>query len=77
MNLNEIVKLNEAWRKEPSSYQDLEDDNSRTKMYEIRKTRLTLKQIKKMRLLNDIRNAEHKEKLEFIRKMYEPPAQPA
>lgn len=68
--------LKEVWEKQPSSYQDIGDDNSKTKLHQLRKTRLTLKQIKKLRLMNDIRNAEHKEKLGFIRRMYEPPAQP-
>lgn len=70
------MKIFEVWEKQPSSYQDLGDDNSRTKLHQMRKTRLTLKQIKKLRLMNDIRNAEAKEKLEFVRRMYQPPAQP-
>lgn len=69
------MKLNEVWEKQPSSFQDLGDDNSRTKLQQLRKTRLTLKQIKKLRLMNDLRNAEHKEKLNFLRRMYQPPAQ--
>lgn len=68
--------LKEFWDKSPAAYQDLQDDNSRTKLHQLRKTRLTLKQIKKLRLMNDIRNAEHAEKLGFVRRMYAPPAQP-
>lgn len=69
------MRLNEVWEKQPSSYQDLGNDNSRTKIHQLRKTRLTFKQIKKLRLMNDIRNAEHKSKLQFVRQMYQPPAQ--
>lgn len=69
------MKLNEVWEKLPGSYQDISDDNSRTQLRQVRKTRLTLKQIKKLRLMNDIRNAERLEKLQFVRRMYQPPAQ--
>jgi len=67
------MNLKEMWEKSPSAYQDLGDDNSRTKMKQLRSTRLTLKQIKKLRLMNDLRSVEKQEELEFVRKMYAPP----
>lgn len=69
------MRLTEMWEKLPGSYQDISDDNSRTKLHQLRKTRLTLKQLTKLRLMNDIRNAERLEKLQFVRRMYQPPAQ--
>lgn len=70
------MNLNEMWDKSPESYQDLSQDNSRAKLKQLRSTRLTLQQIKQLRKLNDIRGYENKEKIDFIQKMYSPPAQP-
>lgn len=65
--------LNEIYRKEPNAYQDLSTDNSQIQLGDMRKTRLTLRQINKLRQLNDIRAFEYKEKLEKVRKQYAPP----
>jgi hypothetical protein len=62
--------LNELFDKAVPGYQDLEDDNSQITKDDLRKTRLTLKQINKLRQMNDIRNIEHDEKLSKIQTMY-------
>ena len=49
-------------------YQDLEDDQSTE--YSLRQTRLTLKQINKLRKMNDIREYEKEAKLKNIRAQY-------
>lgn len=72
--MNEVLK--EEWTKTPDAYQDLSQDNSQTRLKNLRKTRLTLKQINKLRQLNDIRAVEYKEKLELIKKQYGQPAAP-
>ena len=41
--------LNELYDRSPSEYQDLEQDNSQPQLDQLRKTRLTLRQIKKLR----------------------------
>lgn len=69
--------LNELYDRSPSAYQDLEQDNSQTTLKDLRKTRLTLRQIKKLRELSDVRNAEYKEKLKLVRMQYAPPPEPA
>ena len=70
--------LNEIYQKSPESYQDLTQDNSQTQYNDLRKTRLTLRQINKLRQMNDVRNYEYKEKLKDIRKQYAPmPEAPA
>lgn len=69
--------LIEFFKKEPGAYQDLEQDNSQVQLGDLRKTRLTLRQLNKLRRMNDIRNFEYKQKLEQIRQQYAPPAQPA
>jgi hypothetical protein len=70
--------LNELYRKSPGAYQDLSQDNSQTTLSGLRKTRLTLRQLNKLRQMNDVRSYEYKEKLKDIRKQYAPaPEAPA
>jgi hypothetical protein len=70
--------LNELYDRSPEAYQDLSQDNSQPTLGSLRKTRLTLRQLSKLRQMNDVRNYEYKEKLKHIRKQYAPaPAAPA
>lgn len=69
--------LQEFWNKEPEAYQDLKDDNSQVRLKDLRKTRLTLRQLNKLRKMNDVRAYEYKEKLKDVRQQYAPPPQPA
>jgi hypothetical protein len=62
--------LNELYERSPGAYQDLSADNSQTTLNSLRKTRLTLRQINKLRQMNSIREFEFKEKLKNIRKQY-------
>lgn len=68
--------LNELYERSPEAYQDLSQDNSQPELDNLRKTRLTLKQINKLRQMNDVRSYEYKEKLKQVRQQYAPPAQP-
>jgi hypothetical protein len=68
--------LNEFFKKEPEAYQDLSQDNSQPRLGDLRKSRLTLRQLNKLRRMNDVRSVEYKEKLEQIRKQYAPPPAP-
>ena len=68
--------LNEFFKKDPGAYQDLRQDNSQTKLGDLRKSRLTLRQLKKLRMMNDIRTVEYKDKLKLIKQQYQPPPQP-
>ena len=68
--------LNEVWKKEPDAYQDTAQDNSQPQLGDLRKTHLTLRQLNKLRKMNDVRAVEYKEKLKDIKKMYSPPPQP-
>ena len=56
--------------------QDLSQDNSQPQLSDLRKSRLTLRQLNKLRKMNDIRAVEYKDKLKKIRAQYQPPAQP-
>jgi len=69
--------LNEIYQKSPEAYQDLSQDNSQPTLKNLRKTRLTLRQISKLRQMNDVRSYEYKEKLKLVKKQYAPaPAAP-
>jgi hypothetical protein len=65
--------LNEFWKKEPEAYQDLSQDNSQLQLGDLRKTHLTLRQLNKLRKMNDVRTVEYKEKLKLVRQQYAPP----
>jgi hypothetical protein len=69
------MKLFELYSRSPSAYQDLSQDNSQTTKNDLRKTRLTLRQINKLRQMNDIRSVEYKEKLDLIKLQYAPAAE--
>ena len=70
--------LNEFYNKEPEAYQDLEQDNSQLEIGDLRKTHLTLRQLNKLRKMNDVRMVEYKEKLKLVRQQYAPaPEAPA
>lgn len=71
------MTLFEFFHKDPAGYQDVQDDNSQPQLGQLRKTKLTLRQINKLRRMNDVRTFEYKEKLKDVRKQYQPPAAPA
>lgn len=68
--------LNELYERNPEAYQDLAQDNSQPSLGSLRKTKLTLRQLNKLRQMNDIRAYEFKQKLRDIKAQYAPPAQP-
>ncbi len=67
MKVNDITTLLEFQEAIPGM-QDLDSDNSVN--YARRQTRLTLKQINKLRKMNDIREYEREAKLKNIRAQY-------
>jgi hypothetical protein len=68
--------LNELYDRSPAAYQDLGQDNTQPHLGDLRKTKLTLRQLNKLRKMNDVRAYEFKEKLKRVKTMYAPPAQP-
>lgn len=66
------MNLFEIWDQSPQAYQDLSQDNSQTTAKDLRKTRLTLRQLNKLRRMNDVRAVEYKEKLKQVKKQYAP-----
>jgi hypothetical protein len=70
------MNLFEFFEAPKEGYQNVEDDNSQPQLHDLRKTKLTLKQINKLRQLNDVRMFEYNETVEAVKKQYAPPAQP-
>ena len=65
--------LNEIYERSPEAYQDISQDNSQPQLDNLRKTRLTLRQLNKFRQMQDVRRFEYKEKLKQVKKQYAPP----
>jgi len=68
--------LFELYQRENAAYQDLAQDNSQPRLHDLRKTKLTLRQINKLRRLNDVRQYEFGERLKKVQDQYSPPPQP-
>jgi hypothetical protein len=71
------MKLFEMFEPAIPGYQDVESDNSKPKWKESRKTKLTLKQIRKLRKMNDVRNYEKVSYLKKIHQQYAPKTEAA
>lgn len=54
----------------PEEYQTIDDDNSRPQYGDLRKSKLTLRQLNKLRRLNDIKQVEFDENLKKVQAMY-------
>lgn len=70
------MNLFEFFEEPKKGYQDVEDDNTQPQLGDLRKTKLTLKQINKLRQMNDVRSYEYQEKVKQVKQQYAPPAQP-
>jgi len=67
------MKLFEFYNASEDGYQEQKDDNSVPELGELRKTKLTLKQISKLRQMYDLRNYEKKQDLKRIQAQFAPP----
>lgn len=66
--------LNELYDHAKAGYQSEKDDKSPLRVSDTRKTRLTLGDLNRLRMANDVRKVEHEYKLEQISKQYKPAA---
>ena len=64
------MKLTEMFDTPVSGYQDVDQDNSKPTWKASRKTKLTLKQIRKLRKMLDVRQYEKQLHLKKVRKQY-------
>lgn len=71
------MRLLEMFDQPVAGYQDVADDHSKPKWKESRKTKLTLRQIRKLRKMNDVRNYEANQNLKKIHAQYSTPVEAA
>jgi len=67
------MKLFEFYDAPADGYQEQKDDNSVPELGELRKTKLTLKQISKLGRMYDLRNYEKKQDLKRVQAQFAPP----
>lgn len=67
MNITDIFETNSEGRRTES------EDNTAVTQSDLRKTKLTLAQINKLRVMNDVRRLEHEEKVDSVKKQYSAP----
>lgn len=71
------MQLNEMFSSSKPGFETEEDDNSPMKLSDLRKTRLTLLQLNRLRMMNDVRALEQEKKIEQVQQQYQaPPAAP-
>lgn len=69
------MKLYEMYDSPIQGYQDVQADNSKPIWKQSRKTKLTLKQIRKLRKMMDVRNYEKQQHLKRVHEQYGPKAE--
>lgn len=70
------MRLHEMFDNDLPGYRSEKEDNTSRKLSDLRKTKLTLKQINRLRNMNDVRRLEHEQKIENIQTQFAPPAEP-
>ena len=70
------MNLLEFFEDEFPGYRTEKDDNTSLNMSDLRKTKLTLAQINRLRIMNDVRKLEHEQKLEKVQAQYKPAPEP-
>jgi len=69
------MNLLEIFEPTPAGYETEKDDNTVVKLRDLRKTKLTLKQLNRLRIMNDIRKLEHEKKIDAVQQQYKAPPQ--
>lgn len=59
-----------------TGYRTEKDDNTVMNLNDQRKTKITLRQINRLRIMNDVRKLEHEKDLEQVQNQYKAPAAP-
>jgi hypothetical protein len=69
------MNLLEMFNETPEAYRTEKDDNTSVKLSDLRKTKITLKQLNRLRIMNDVRKLEHEQKLDVVQQQYKAPAE--
>lgn len=69
------MNLLEMFNPDPANgHRTEKDDNSTVKLSDLRKTKLTLKQLNRLRIMNDVRKLEHEQKLTQVQNQFAQPS---
>lgn len=69
------MNIFEIFEPAPVGYSTEKEDNSPLKLSDLRKTKLTLKQLNRLRIMNDVRKLEHEKKIDAVQQQYKAPPQ--
>lgn len=67
--------VTELFAPTPTGYSTEKDDNTVLKLSDLRKSRLSLEQLNRLRIMNDVRKLEHEQKLKTVATQYKPPVE--
>lgn len=70
------MQLFEMFNNNLPGYRTEKDDNTPLKLSDLRKTKLTLKQLNRLRIMNDVRKLEQEKKIEAVQAQFTPPPEP-
>lgn len=70
------MQLFEMFDNNLPGYRTEKDDNTSLKLGDLRKTKLTLKQLNRLRIMNDVRKLEKEKKIEAVKSQFTPPPEP-
>jgi len=68
------MRLMEMFDDNMKGYRTEKDDNTVMNLSDLRKTKITLRQINRLRIMNDVRKLEHEKDLEQVQNQYKAPA---
>jgi hypothetical protein len=69
------MQLFEMFDDDLPGYRTEKDDNTPLKLGDLRKTKLTLKQLNRLRIMNDVRKLEKEKKIEAVKSQFAQPTQ--
>jgi len=73
--VNNYMRLMEMFDDDDmTGYQTEKDDNTVMRLNDLRKTKITLRQLNRLRIMNDVRKLEHEKDLEQVQNQYKAPA---
>jgi hypothetical protein len=73
--VNKHMNLLEMFKDEMPGYRTEKDDSTALKLSDVRKTKVTLKQLNRLRIMNDVRRLEHEQDLEKVKAQYKAPVE--
>ena len=67
------MNILEIFEPTPAGYRSEKEDDTSLTLPDLRKTKITLKQLNRLRIMNDVRKLEHEQKVDAVQKQYKAP----